>query len=286
MIRTAISPRFATRILGVFGTLAPTRVVRVAASNTMLSEDALRRALERIEVDAPVRFDEVTRSTQETARNLATEGSREWTLVAAGHQTGGRGRLGRSWEDEPGRALLVSVVLRPDLPPDRGGLITLLAGWAVATACRDLGHDVGCKWPNDLLRDDRKVGGILAESEIEGGRFSYVVLGVGVNLRKAPSGVAGAGGLGDVEDTALLEAFLHHFAARYEPGHPAFAGAVLEGYRGVSVTIGRAVQAITADGHLGVRGDAVDVDETGALIVRTDEGLKAVGFGEVEHLRV
>jgi BirA family biotin operon repressor/biotin-[acetyl-CoA-carboxylase] ligase len=177
-------------------------------------------------------------------------------------------------------------VLRPDLSADRGGLITLLAGWAMATACRDLGHEVGCKWPNDLLRDERKVGGILAESEIKEGRFSYVVLGLGVNLREAPSDVVGADALGDVEDAALLEAFLHHFAARYEPGHPAFTGAVLEGYRGVSATIGREVQAITADGHLGVRGEAVDVDESGALIVRSDEGLKAVGFGEVEHLRV
>jgi biotin-(acetyl-CoA carboxylase) ligase len=54
----------------------------------------------------------------------------------------------------------------------------------------------------------------------------------------------------------------------------------------VSVTLGRSVQAITDDGHLGVSGEAVDVDETGALIVRTDDGLKVVGFGEVEHLRV
>jgi BirA family biotin operon repressor/biotin-[acetyl-CoA-carboxylase] ligase len=251
----------------------------------MLSEDALRRALERIGVDAPVRFDEVTRSTQQTARNQAHEGCPEWTLVAAGHQTEGRGRLGRAWEDEPGRALLFSLVLRPDLPADRGGLIALLAGWAMATACRDLGREVGCKWPNDLLADGRKVGGILAESEVRGDRFAHVVLGVGVNVGAAPSDVAGAGALG-IDETALLEAFLHHFAARYEPGHPAFAGAVLEGYRGVSVTIGRSVQAITSGGHLGVRGEAVDVDETGALVVRTDEGLTVVRFGEVEHLRV
>jgi BirA family biotin operon repressor/biotin-[acetyl-CoA-carboxylase] ligase len=256
----------------------------------MLSEDALTRALERIGVDAPVRFVEVTRSTQEDARSLARSGGPEWTLVAAGHQTQGRGRLGRSWEDRAGSALLFSLVLRPELPPDRGGLIPLLAGWAMATACRDLGSRVSCKWPNDLLAgeppDERKIGGILGESELDGERFAFVLLGVGVNLGAPPSDVAGAAALGGVEATELLEAFLRHFAARYEPGHPAFAGAVLEGYRGVSATIGRTVQAITADGHLGVTGEAVDVDETGALIVRTDDGLKAVGFGEVEHLRV
>jgi BirA family transcriptional regulator, biotin operon repressor / biotin---[acetyl-CoA-carboxylase] ligase len=252
----------------------------------MLSEDALRRALERIGVDAPVRFDEVTGSTQETALGLAREGAPEWTLTAAAHQTEGRGRLGRAWEDEPGRALLVSVVLRPDLPAGRGGLLTLLAGWAMASACRDLGHAVGCKWPNDLLEAERKVGGILGESELQDGRFAHVVLGVGVNLGAAPAHVAGAGALDGVDEAALLEAFLTHLASRYEPAHPAFAGAVLEGYRGVSLTIGRQVQAITTEGHLGVRGEAVDVDESGALVVRTDAGLEAVGFGEVEHLQV
>jgi len=251
----------------------------------MLSEDALRRALERIGMNAPVRFDEVTGSTQQTARTLAAEGAPEWTLVAAAHQTEGRGRLGRTWEDARG-ALLFSLVLRPELDADRGGLLTLLAGWAMATACRDLGHDIGCKWPNDLYRGEEKVGGILGEAELDGEGFAYAVLGVGVNLGAAPTQVAGAAALPGVDEPALLQAFLAHFAARYQPGHPAFAGAVLEGYRGVSVTIGRSVRAITDDGHLGVSGEAVDVDETGALIVRTDAGLKVVGFGEVEHLRV
>jgi BirA family transcriptional regulator, biotin operon repressor / biotin---[acetyl-CoA-carboxylase] ligase len=251
----------------------------------MLSEDALRRALERIGVNAPVRFDEVTGSTQVTARAMATEGAPQWTLVAAAHQMEGRGRLGRAWEDEPG-ALLFSLVLRPELHADRGGLLTLLAGWAMALACRDLGADVGCKWPNDLYLDERKVGGIIGEAGLEGDALAYVVLGVGVNVDRAPPHVAGAGALEGFDEVALLEAFLGHLAARYEPGHPAFAGAVLEGYRGVSITLGRTVRAITDDGHLGVTGEAVDVDETGALIVRTDDGLKAVGFGEVEHLRV
>ena len=83
----------------------------------MLSEHALSRALEGAGLSAPVRFEEVTRSTQETASRLAEDGAPEWTLVAAGHQTEGRGRLGRTWKDEPGGALLFSLVLRPSLPP-------------------------------------------------------------------------------------------------------------------------------------------------------------------------
>ena len=83
----------------------------------MLSEDALVRALERVGLRAPVRFDEVTASTQATALELAAAGTPEWTLVAAGHQTEGRGRLGRTWLDRPGRALMFSFVLRPALEP-------------------------------------------------------------------------------------------------------------------------------------------------------------------------
>ena len=68
----------------------------------MLSEDALVRTLERAGLNAPVRFEEVTASTQATALEMAAAGTPEWTLVAAGHQTRGRGRLGRTWLDEPG----------------------------------------------------------------------------------------------------------------------------------------------------------------------------------------
>lgn len=248
-----------------------------------LSEHALRRALERIGVEAPVRFDEVTRSTQLTALALAEAGAPEWTLVAAGHQTEGRGRLGRDWVDEPGRALMFSLVLRPELPLGRGGLISLLAGWALAAACREVaGVDARCKWPNDLLVGDGKAGGILAESVLAGDRFDHVVVGVGVNLGAAPD-VPGAAALADADAAALLDAFLEAFSRRYEPGHPAFPGATAAAYREVCATLGTRVRATTTEGRV-VEGDAVDVNDTGALIVRTEAGTETVRFGEIEHL--
>ena len=107
---------------------------------------------------------------------MAAEGAPEWTLVAADHQTAGRGRLGRTWVSEPG-ALLFSVVLRPRLPPDRATFLTLLAGTAIASACGDAGVDgVRCKWPNDLVTGDGKVGGILTESRVADGEFAFVVV--------------------------------------------------------------------------------------------------------------
>ena len=247
-----------------------------------LSEDTLRRALGRLGVHAPVRFDEVTGSTNATALAMAEAGAPEWTLVAAGHQTEGRGRLGRTWVDEPGSALMFSIVLRPDLEPELGGLIPLLAGAAMARACEDVaGAEVACKWPNDLLLADAKVGGILAESLLEGEMFEFVVLGVGVNLGTPPP-VEGSGAL-EADAGELLGVFLERFAHHYEPGHPAFAGAVAGYYREVCTTLGRRVRAVAVDGAV-VEGEAVDVDEHGGLVVRVDGGLEAVRFGEVEHL--
>ncbi len=250
-----------------------------------LTEAEMRSALHRLGIEAPVRFDEVTASTQRTALELAEDGAPEWTLVAAGHQTEGRGRLGRRWLDLPGRALMFSLVLRPDLEPERGGLITLLAGSSMAYASAEVaGGQVRCKWPNDLVLGREKVGGVLAESVLEGDRFGFVVLGIGVNTGATPD-VPSAGALGEVNHAALLGAFLDTFGHHYEPAHPAFAGAVLEAYRHTCDTLGRSVRAIT-DAGVVVEGEAVDVDDRGGLVVRTPTGLEVVRFGEIEHLDV
>ena len=247
-----------------------------------LSEAALRSALERIGSDAPVRFDEVTGSTQATALELAEAGAPEWTIAAAGHQTEGRGRLGRTWLDEPG-ALLFSLVLRPEISPERGGLLTLLAGAAMAAALGETtGAEVVCRWPNDLLVEQDKVGGILAGSVARGGVLAHVVLGVGVNLGAAPD-VQGAGALAEVDPAQVLGAFLEELARDYRPGSPDFTEVVIGRYRAVCSTIGRRVRATTTGGRV-VEGDAVGVDDLGGLMVRADEGLETVRFGDVEHL--
>ncbi len=249
----------------------------------MLDDQALSRALERAGVQAPVRFDEVTPSTQETARRMAEGGAPEWTLVAAGHQTHGRGRLGRVWHDEPGRALMFSLVLRPDLAPDLGGLLTLLAGVALVRACAEVGAGlVTCRWPNDLLVEGRKAGGILAESRLSRDRFEHVVLGVGVNLWSPPADLPQAGAL-PADDEALLAGFLRAFVASYRPTDEMFPRAVMAAYRGVCATIGTRVRARTSTGAV-VEGEAVDVDGTGALVVAAGSGTTTVRFGEVERL--
>src|SRR5438067_10339900 len=176
MTRTAISPRFATRTLGSGIGRQDTAPMWSDDSSTARAFRArserrhLERAVQAAGVRAPVQWDEVTESTNATALDLAAKGEPEWSLVVAEHQTEGRGRLGRTWISEPGGSLLFSIVLRPNLDPERGLLLTLLAGLAMAEACNAVtGADVRCKWPNDLLLGDRKVGGILAEARLRDG---------------------------------------------------------------------------------------------------------------------
>jgi BirA family transcriptional regulator, biotin operon repressor / biotin---[acetyl-CoA-carboxylase] ligase len=247
----------------------------------VLSEDALTRALAAAGLAAPVRWDETTESTNATALAMAAEGTPAWTLVAAGHQTAGRGRLGREWVDRPGRALMCSIVLRPGWDPERLGLVSLAAGVAMARAASEAsGSDVRCKWPNDLIVADAKVGGILTESEVAEGRVRHVVVGAGVNL-EAPDDVPGAGAIGNVDGGRLLAAYLSAFRGLMDGR----TEEIIERWRAVSHTLGRTIQGTTVDGG-SVRGVAVDLDETGALLVDTDAGRRRVAFGEVQHLGV
>ena len=200
----------------------------------------LERAARTAGLAAPVHWDEVTGSTNATAATMAREGAPEWTLVGAGHQTAGRGRRDRTWQDRPGGALMVSVVLRPALEPLDAGLLSLLAGAAWAEAIEGVaGLTVRCKWPNDLMAGDDKVGGILAESVVEGDRLVSVVIGSGINL-VAPEAIDGATGVGaDVDATDLLGAFLAAFADGYRPEAAGFADDVITRWTRRSATLGR-----------------------------------------------
>jgi BirA family biotin operon repressor/biotin-[acetyl-CoA-carboxylase] ligase len=246
-----------------------------------LSGSELERALAAAGLQAPTRFDEVTGSTNATALELAEAGTPEWTLVAAGHQTEGRGRLGRTWVDRPGDALMFSFVLRPGwLDLQHAGLVALLAGWASATAIREVaGVDVRCKWPNDLLLGDAKVSGILVESAVSDDRIRHMVVGVGVNLAR-PDEPLDAAGIGPVDEGDLLAVFL----VRFREGYERLPEGVVEGWSAVSATLGREVEVRRLFGAP-ILGTAVRVDDRGALVVQTQDGQVAVTSGEVQHLR-
>lgn len=247
----------------------------------MLSEPILREAIEAAGLDAPIRFEERTRSTQDLAWSWAEDGAPEWSTVGAGHQTEGRGREGRTWLDDAGASLLVSIVLRPPVGASLG-LLPLAAGAAAAaasTAAAD--RDVRCSWPNDLLLDGGKVGGLLAQSGMTSDGL-VVVLGIGINLSRAPREVdVPTSSLGDVDAGALLAALLVHLRERYPQLD---AREVLDDYAPRCETLGRRVRARVPEGS--VEGVAVDLDDDGALVVEVDRRRVRVTSGEVERLTV
>ena len=241
----------------------------------------LERALGLAGLSAPVHWHEVTGSTNTLAADLAEAGAPQWTLVGAGHQMAGRGRLGRTWIDRPGGALMTSLVLRPAVAPEALGLLTLLAGAAWAEAAREsTGLDVRCKWPNDLLVGEAKAGGVLASSSIAAHEVRWVVIGSGLNL-EAPD-VEGSTGLGDLDRVALLGGFLSRVRQALEA--PSLADEVVARWSAVSSTLGRRVAAVGLDG-VRVEGLAIAADALGRLVVETADGPAAVASEEVEHLR-
>jgi BirA family biotin operon repressor/biotin-[acetyl-CoA-carboxylase] ligase len=200
---------------------------------------------------APVlRLGTVT-STQDVARGLALG-----SIVLADHQTAGRGRLERRWVSPAGTALLVSYVLEPN------PLLSLAAGVAAAEAC---GQGVRLKWPNDLLLDGRKVGGILVETTPE-----KAICGVGINLTWAPEGAAQL----DRPRDQVFERLSERIAVWV--GSP--ADPVLARWRQLSATLGRRVR-VEVSGQT-IEGVAQDLGQRGELIV---DGVAYVA-GSITHL--
>ena len=154
-------------------------------------------------------------STNRYLLECAAAGEPEGVVAVADEQTAGRGRLDRSWVAPPGAALLVSVLLRPRLPIERLHLVTLAAALAAIDAVKVLaGVDARLKWPNDVVVDDRKLAGILAESDGAGA----IVVGMGLNVRGDwfPPELAATATACDVDRDELLDAWLRAFDARLD----------------------------------------------------------------------
>jgi BirA family transcriptional regulator, biotin operon repressor / biotin---[acetyl-CoA-carboxylase] ligase len=190
-------------------------------------------------------------STQDIARDMPIG-----SMVIADHQTAGRGRLEHRWEAPPGTALLVSFVLAPN------PILSLAAGVAAAEAC---GPRVRLKWPNDLLLDGLKVGGILVEAT----PFK-AVCGIGINLTWAPDGATSLEQPRDQVMELLVPAV--------ERWSSAPSDEVLTRWRELSDTLGRRVRVLLPDRTF--EGQAQDISERGELIV--DGTL--VSAGSLTHL--
>lgn len=224
-------------------------------------------------------------STMAVAKELARNDCPDFTTVIAGRQTGGRGRLNRLWLSEEG-GLYFTMVLRPDLPPVFSFRVSFLASLTLARLLRDLFKiDASVKWPNDILVNERKISGMLSELEAEADRLAFINIGLGINVNNDPSTVQPEATsirkiLGrKVSKKDILFRYLDAFENKMRT---ADFDRVVQDWKQYTVTLNRDVRVVT--NKKVITGRAVDVDDTGALILKCADGsLQKIIYGDCFH---
>ena len=210
------------------------------------------------------RFDEVG-STNDIALGMARSGAPEGTVVMARSQTKGRGRRGRTWFANPGESILMSVILRPDIPVSRYSELAFPAAVAIAESLREqCGLNPALKWPNDVLVNERKIAGILVESAPRA-----AVIGLGVNVKQTEfppeladtaTSVAREGGCSaDVETLAdaILDRLFEVYALGFEE--------ILNRWRKYMWGLRRSADVVLENGT--ISGTIAGIDTDGALLI-------------------
>ncbi len=222
-------------------------------------------------------------STMDVAKKLAKRG--EEAIVIAETQTSGRGRLGRRWHSQKG-GIYFTIILRPRIGPAHAQIINLMAAVSVARAIRSLFNlEAKLKWPNDVLIRGKKVCGILAEMEAEMDVIKFVNLGIGINANN-PISLYEEGAtsikeeLGrDISRKELLMCVLNEIEKR----RSLLGKEIISEWKALSSTINKKVRIIMQDEV--VEGEAIDIDTDGALILRTDKGIRRIIAGDCIHLK-
>ena len=220
-------------------------------------------------------------STQDVAAELARGGAADGTLVIAEMQKEGRGRKGRSWVSFPEGGIYLSLILRPNLLPSQIVQVPLIAGVAVVKAIKDIiPLQPAIKWPNDIIIGEKKVGGILTEMNCEVDGINFVVLGIGLNVNIPASslteptiGIAtslieehGA----YISRVKLVQCFLIEFEMIYKKFMAYGFSSVRNEWKTLNNTLG--VRVKVNDGGKETKGQAIDIDNDGFLLVRSNSG--------------
>lgn len=228
-----------------------------------------------------VHYAETVDSTQKTAHQLASAGSGEGTLVVADEQTGGKGRLGRTWHSPKGTGIWMSIILRPPISPQQAPQLTLLAAVGVVKgikAATDLDCDI--KWPNDILLNGKKLVGILTELQADPDQVHAVIAGIGINVNVEAGEIPTE--LRNIATSLRIEAgrvidratLLQHMLLEMEKLYHHY---LQEGFRTIkllwesyAINLGARVQARTLQGTLS--GRALGISDRGFLILEEEDG--------------
>jgi BirA family biotin operon repressor/biotin-[acetyl-CoA-carboxylase] ligase len=233
-------------------------------------------------------------STNTAALDLAQKGAEHGTVVVAEEQTGGRGRLGRTWYSEKSSGIYVSVIMRPPFSPSAAPILTLMAGVATHHALSTAtGLGVDIRWPNDLLVNGKKVAGILTEMNAELGRLHAVVLGIGINVnhREMPAELRPTATSLRIETQrawsrvqiliALLKELEGHYHLLLEKG----SAVIAERWAAASTyASGKRIRIVTAEAES--QATTAGLDPSGALRVRYDDWHEeALVAGEIAEVK-
>ncbi len=255
----------------------------------------LRESLKVKEFGLHTYFDKIE-STQDYALSMIQNGSLSMhgTVVIAGEQSSGKGRMGRKWLSPLG-GLWMSIILQPRLASSKISLIQFIGALAVGDSILEM-TGIACthKWPNDILIQGKKVCGILVDALIEGDEAKNIVLGIGLNANFSTRELCNSGTLEECSDvttlrdelecdielteiTRLIIEKLEHYCLLLEEGK---TREVLESWKRGSELFGRGVTV--KDGNDVIYGQALDLDDSGALLIALPDGsIKKILFGEV-----
>jgi BirA family biotin operon repressor/biotin-[acetyl-CoA-carboxylase] ligase len=228
-------------------------------------------------------------STNLYAKKLVHEGAQEGTVVVADIQLSGRGRKDRNWSS-PSGGLWFSIVLYPQLPPEKGMIVTMAASVAVAQAIKEItGLNPNIKWPNDILLNKKKVCGVLTELDAEMDRINYSIIGIGINVNNEIEE--------DLKDIAislksiigykisrvkLLQSILKFLDENYEKLASKDKKIIREIWLSFANIIGRKIQV--NDEKEKISGIVIDVDDSGCLILDNDKGQVRIVSGDITFL--
>jgi BirA family biotin operon repressor/biotin-[acetyl-CoA-carboxylase] ligase len=243
-----------------------------------------------------MRYFESIPSTIWFGKDLAEQGGLDelhGMVIIAEEQTGGVGRMGRAWVS-PSGGIWVTIILKPKVPIDHLFMLTLAGSVSVARVLRRM-FDIGAliKWPNDIIIGDKKVAGILLELGAEGDQVKYCLVGMGIDanisieelnesIRHTITSISHEVDH-EVDRAALLASILKEFEVRYDMIAQGEYDAVIREWKNFSSTIGRRVRINTLKNTF--EGEAIDIDPSGALVVRKDNGkIEKVIAGDCVHI--
>ena len=231
-------------------------------------------------------------STNTRAKELALQGVPHGTVLLADHQTGGRGRRGRSFHSPAGSGIYMSVILRPHCAPQDLMHLTCAAAVALCDAVeRSCGIRPGIKWTNDLVCGKQKIAGILTELGLGiGGKLNYAIIGIGINccqdVSDFPEEIRSVAGslhsvTGKSIDRASVAAAMIDALYRMDQLLLTEKASLMDAYRRDCMTLGQSVSVVKAD-RSARHGTALDIDENGGLLIRFSDGTEeTVTSGEV-----